>query len=152
LRFPNAVIDKTAHLVGEHMFHYEAVWSSAAVRRFIARVGEENLKELFELRMADTFGFSGIEPNSSSLLALRLRIEDVLAKSCVLSLKNLAVNGRDLMNVGIPAGKSMGIILNQLLEAVLEDPELNTKEKLLEIAGKLPGGVGSREWVRVSSE
>ncbi|MDR3301179.1 MAG: HD domain-containing protein [Spirochaetaceae bacterium] len=137
LRFPNGVIDKTVHLVAEHMFHYEDEWRSAAVRRFIARVGEENLEDLFALRSADTFGMAGIEPDPRSLLPLRLRIEDVLAKSCVLSLKNLAVNGSDLLSMGIPTGKRIGIILNQLLEAVLEDPELNTRGKLLEIAGKL---------------
>ena len=56
-----------------------------------------------------------------------------MPKSTALSIKDLAVNGNDLMTSGIPAGKTMGKILTQLLEAVMEDPEQNTKEKLTEI-------------------
>jgi hypothetical protein len=70
-------------------------------------------------------------------LPLLDRIEETLARGRALSLKDLAASGKDLMALGIPSGKTMGIILNELLEAVLDDPALNTKEKLLEIAGKL---------------
>ena len=49
-------------------------------------------------------------------------------------MKDLAVNGRDLMAEGIPAGKHLGIVLNELFETVLDDPAMNTKEKLLIVA------------------
>ncbi|MDR2865627.1 MAG: HD domain-containing protein [Spirochaetaceae bacterium] len=137
LRFPNLVIDKVVHLIDQHMFHYEEVWNDAAVRRFIARVGEEHLKDLFDLRRADSFAMSAREPPADLLLPLQLRIEDVLSKSRALSVKDLAINGRDLMAAGIPTGKDMGLILSLLLETVFEDPALNTKEKLLEIGLKL---------------
>jgi putative nucleotidyltransferase with HDIG domain len=133
LRFPNTIIDKVTHLINEHMFHYEDVWNDAAVRRFVARAGEENLNSLFDLRRADSFGMRAEEPPPDLLLSFQLRIEKVLAKSRALSIKNLAVNGRDLMAAGISAGPRMGIILQRLMEAVLEDPELNTKENLLKI-------------------
>jgi hypothetical protein len=61
----------------------------------------------------------------------------VLAKNSALSLKDLAINGRDLMEVGVQPGKHVGIILNELMEAVLDDPELNTWETLLDIARKI---------------
>ncbi|MDR2049215.1 MAG: polynucleotide adenylyltransferase, partial [Treponema sp.] len=51
--------------------------------------------------------------------------------------KDLAINGRDLLASGVAPGKHVGIILNELLEAVVEDPELNGREKLLEIAGNI---------------
>jgi putative nucleotidyltransferase with HDIG domain len=136
-RYPNAVIDKVCHLIEEHMFFYEENWTDAAVRRFVVRVGEENLDDLFALRQADTYGMAAIEPRPGLLSPLISRIAETLAQSKALSLKDLAISGKDLLANGIPPGKHMGIILNELLEAVLDDPALNSKEKLLEIAGKL---------------
>ena len=51
-------------------------------------------------------------------------------------LKMLAVSGKDLINAGHPAGPELGDLLERLLDCVLKDPSLNTKEKLLEIAEK----------------
>ena len=48
----------------------------------------------------------------------------------------MSVNGRDLIAYGMKPGKQMGEILNQLFEAVLEQPELNDREKLLQLAHK----------------
>ena len=136
-RYPNAVTDQVCHLIEEHMFHYEENWSDAAVRRFVIRAGEENLRDLFSLRRADTYALAAKEVPPNLLLSLIDRIEETLAKSRALSLKDLAISGRDLMAAGIPHGKHLGIILNELLEAVLNDPDLNTREKLLEVAGRI---------------
>jgi hypothetical protein len=119
------------------MFHYTEDWGDAAVRRFIVRVGEENLDELYRLRFADSFGTTGMEPEADLLLPLVNRVEDILSRNGAFSLKDLAVSGKDLIASGIKPGKYMGIILRELLEAVLDDPALNTREKLLEIAGKI---------------
>jgi putative nucleotidyltransferase with HDIG domain len=137
MRFPNAVIDKTCHLVLNHMFHYDESWSDAAVRRFIIRAGEENLPFLYALRRSDTYAQSAVPPPPRLLIPLIDRIEKTLAQSRALSLKDLAISGTDLMATGIPSGKRLGFVLRELLEAVIEDPSLNTKEKLLEIAGKI---------------
>ena len=136
-RYSNAVIEQVCHLVGEHMFHYEENWSDAAVRRFVIRVGEQHLEALFSLRRADFYGLAAQDPPRTFLLPLIDRIEKTLAAGRTLSLKDLAVSGLELQTLGIPPGKQMGIILRELLEAVLDDPELNTREKLLDIAGKL---------------
>ena len=135
-RYPNAVIDSVCHLIEEHMFSYTESWTDAAVRRFVIRAGEENLSDLFALRRADIYGMAGREPKWDTLLPFHDRIEKVLARGRALSVKDLAVSGNDLMSLGIPTGKTIGVILKELLEAVLEDPALNTREKLLEIAGK----------------
>ena len=143
LRFSNDMIHNVCHLVKEHMFHYESNWSDAAVRRFIMRVEPENLEDLYDLRIADMYGMynENVDVRYSAsialLLELRERVEKELEKKTVLSLKSLAVNGRDLMASGIPAGKTLGRILNELLECVIEDPQMNTKEKLLETAKKI---------------
>ena len=57
-----------------------------------------------------------------------------MAASSALSLKHLAINGNDLINIGVQPGKYVGIILKELFEAAVDDPALNNREKLLEIA------------------
>ena len=128
------------HLVNEHMFHYEKNWTNAAVRRFIIRVKPENIEDLFDLRLSDMYGMwnQKVEIKYSAsidlLLELKERIKSELEKQNALSLKSLKVNGNDLMEQNIAFGKKIGEVLNHLLECVIEDPELNDKEKLLRIA------------------
>jgi len=136
-RYPNAVIDAVCHLVEEHMFHYEENWTDAAVRRFVRRVGEENLPNLYSLRRADTFGLAAKAPLASFLAPLERRVEETLKQGRALSLKDMAVSGKDLIELGVSPGKYMGIILSELMETVIDDPAMNTREKLLEIAGNL---------------
>lgn len=143
MKFSNEMIKNVTHLVKEHMFHYESSWSDGAVRRFVVRAGKENIEDLYDLRLADMYGMYNqkVEIRYSQsvqlLLELKERIEKILEQQNALCLKDLAVNGKTLMENGIPAGKKLGFILNELLSAVLEDPNLNTKEKLLEIAQKI---------------
>ena len=135
LKFPTAVIKRVTHLVGQHMFSYTPDWTDAAVRRFIIRVGRENLSDIFTLRRADSYGMTGVLPDSRSLADLRGRIAEIFAKEEALSLKSLAVCGEDIMKIlGLPPGPCIGSILNFLLEAVVEDPAMNTREKLLLMA------------------
>ena len=145
LKFSNEMINNVCHLVKEHMFHYEANWSDAAVRRFIMRVQPECMEDLYDLRLADMYGmynekvdlrYSG---SVELLLELKERIQKELDKNSALSLKSLAVNGCDLMQAGIPSGKELGRILNELLNCVIEDPAMNEKAKLLEVAKRLSG-------------
>lgn len=137
LKFPNKEIEEVSHLVGLHMFHYTEDWSDAAVRRFIVRAGVENIPNLFDLRRADGFGMTGQAPDLSNLVSFKKRLEKVIAEDSALSLKDLAVGGRELMEIGIPAGPKLGIILQKLFEAVLEDPSQNTKAQLLKIAAAI---------------
>lgn len=140
LKFSNEEIADVSHLVKNHMFHYESSWSDAAVRRFIVRVGLQYMDDLFDLRVADVFGMHNNQVNlrnsttSENILELKERIEKITEKQNALSLKDLCVNGKDLMDIGIPSGKKIGVVLNELFEAVLEDPEMNSREKLLKLA------------------
>ncbi|MGL4986310.1 MAG: CCA tRNA nucleotidyltransferase [Treponemataceae bacterium] len=140
LHFSNAIIKNVCHLIKNHMFHYEENWSDSAVRRFLMRIQyNENpliLQDLFDLRYADTFGQQG-KPVKNLLIDFQYRIESILKEEAALSLKDLAVSGNDLLTIGIPKGKQIGFILNELLETVLEEPKSNTKESLLLIAKNL---------------
>lgn len=137
LRFPNAVIEEVCHLVSSHMFSYDESWTDAAVRRFLARVGPDSLDRLFALRIADGTGIIGRPVDPRSLDPLRERIAAVLAAREALGVSDLAVKGGDLASIGIAPGPTMGAILKELLETVIEDPSLNEKERLLDIAKRI---------------
>ena len=132
LRFPGAQRAAIVHLVREHMFDYRSEWSDAAVRRWVRRVGEEAVADLFDLRIADMLGNGLTTGFPAQLEPLRRRIERVLAGSHALRVGDLAVDGRDVMEaLGIGPGPGVGEALEVLLEEVLEEPGRNTRERLL---------------------
>jgi hypothetical protein len=114
----------------------------------VRRVGEAAVADLFDLRIADMLG-NGLKTGfPAALEALRQRIERVLAGSRALRVGDLAVDGRDVMeSLGIGPGPPVGEALEALLEEVLEQPDRNTRERLLERLAELrlarfgaPGG------------
>ena len=98
------------------------------------RTLEMILEDLFELRLGDSYGLAGLYPNTDLTGEFRKRIRKEMEREQALGIKDLAVSGRDLQENGIPPGKHMGIILKELLDTVLEDPGMNTKEKLLNLS------------------
>ncbi len=137
LRYPTATIDAVVHLIAVHMFHYEETWTDAAVRRFVARVGIDHLADAYALRRADTYGTTGALPPPEAGAPLADRVDRVLAAGKALSIRDLAVSGEDLAAIGIPRGPRMGILLKELLETVLDDPEMNQKDRLLTVVRRL---------------
>jgi putative nucleotidyltransferase with HDIG domain len=140
LKLPTVVINDVAHLIAHHMFNYQEEWSDAAVRRLIARVGEDSLRDIIALRRADQIGMCRENaqnfPEGLSLFAQRLK--NVLEEGRAFTVSDLAIDGNDVMRLlGIPPGPRIGVILKELLQSVLEDPRLNERRKLLEIAEKL---------------
>lgn len=139
LKTGNDERDKVAHLIENHMFNYDPSWSDAAIRRFMKRIGPENLDDLIDLRMDDAMAISG-SFNPSLLLSLLDRIGIEKEKQSAISLKDLKINGRDLIEEKIiPPSKKMGRILELLLDEVVETPSLNRREYLLERARVLAG-------------
>lgn len=134
LRFPRASAEPVVHLVRHHMFAFEPAWGDSAVRRFIARVGQPNLEELFALREADDVG-SGLVGEQPGLSELRARVAEQLAARVPLDRADLAIDGDILIaELGLTPGPSLGAILDRLLETVLEDPGLNDRATLLALA------------------
>ena len=139
LKYPNAVIDHVCHLIKEHMFHYESTWTDAAIRRFIVRVGKKNVDDLFALRLADIYGMhqkplDALSETARLLLELKERIQIENQRGTAVSLKELAVNGDDLLELGFPKGRCIGLVLKELFQCVLDDPAMNTREALLRVA------------------
>ncbi|PIR25120.1 MAG: hypothetical protein COV43_06850 [Deltaproteobacteria bacterium CG11_big_fil_rev_8_21_14_0_20_42_23] len=120
-------------LVEHHMFETKAYYTERAIRRFIAKVSPELIFKLLDLRLADNRG--GKHPNSvNGVKRLRVKIREELEKQNAFGLKDLAINGQDLMQLGIPAGPQLGKVMKHLLELVIDEPDLNTKESLLALA------------------
>jgi tRNA nucleotidyltransferase (CCA-adding enzyme) len=131
LRYANDFVKHCENLIRHHMFDYEPAWKPSTVRRFIRRVGVDNLEDLFALRRADAAS-RGPGEKSEGLEELESRIRIELDARHGTSIGDLAVDGRDVMQAcGLSGGPGVGRALNELLEAVLEDPELNDRETLL---------------------
>ena len=105
-----------------------------AIRRAIFRNGTEQYPELFEVKRADILAQSSFLQQEKLLYVDRYEhmYRQIIEKHQCLSLKDLAVNGSDLIARGIQPGKEIGVILHAMLEQVLEDPKLNEKEALLD--------------------
>ena len=114
-------------------------WTDSAVRRFIQRVGIENIDELFKLRMADAQSNAKTSFNPEEITMLQKRISEVLHQDMALKITDLKIKGEDLVAIGVKEGPQLGSILRELLDMVIDDPMLNTKEKLLGKAKQLAG-------------
>ncbi len=138
LRFSNEDIDWISRLVRHHMFYYTDEWTDAAVRRFIRNVGLDLIPDLFILREADRLGSGKRSQNSLSLEKLSKRIQKIIEEQNAISLKDLKVNGYDIMgHLNISPGPKVGKILNSLLQIVIDDPSKNEKEILLKLAEEI---------------
>lgn len=132
LKFDNKTIEKVYILILEHMSWFEKT-SDATVKRFIGRVGIENLEDLFMLQIADSKASAKEYAGGSEILNTKARCEKILKENQPLSVKDLNIGGKELMELGVLQGKNIGVILSELLNLVLENSELNHKEKLIEI-------------------
>jgi len=137
LRFPRKTIEKTAHLVRNHMFVYSVdEVTEAGVRRLLRRVGPENIQDLLDLRVTDRLGSGCPKAIPYKLRHLQYLIEKVSQDP--ISAKMLKINGNDLMKIlKIEPGKKLGLIINALLAEVLENPKLNNKKQLSQKAKEL---------------
>ena len=131
LRFAHTFRDAVVHLVREHMFDYRPQWSDAAVRRWLRRVGVDAVADLFDLRLADRIGNGTRSAAGTDLDELAARVERELAAGAALTISDLAVDGRIVMEVlRVPPGRAVGEALDALLEEVLEEPARNNEAHL----------------------
>jgi tRNA nucleotidyltransferase (CCA-adding enzyme) len=130
LRFSREFTEQVGHLVRSHMFYYDTgVISPAGIRRFVVRVGPENIDDLLKVREADRIGSGVKKAMPYRLRHLLFMIEKV--KRDPLSPKMLALRGDDLMPLlNLPQSRRVGWILNALMEEVIDDPKKNDKKYL----------------------
>ncbi len=134
LRFDNDTINKVCKLVMYHDYGNSVVPDMRIVRRAINRVGEEMFPFLFPVKRADVLAQSDYmrQEKLDQVDAWEQIYHEVMDKKQCVSLKDLAITGKDLIAEGYKPGPQLGQILNELLAIVLENPECNTKEYLLQ--------------------
>ena len=108
------------------------------MRRAVYKIGEDIFPSLFVVSRADIMAQSDYmrKEKLANVKAWEDCYQKVQKAEACISLKNLAISGKDLMEAGIPAGKKLGSILDSLLLEVLENPDKNTREYLLSKALK----------------
>lgn len=132
LKFSNRMVDGTLHLVAQHAELPPAHADGATFRRWLRRVGRAHVHDLLRLRIADARARDGVDRDAAAaIVALRGRVRDALSAGVPLEVADLAIGGAELRELGIPPGPRYGRILHELLEAVVEDPALNTREALI---------------------
>lgn len=135
LRLAKKDVQRVFILVRYHMFYYQPEHTDASIRRFIKKVGLENIDDILDLREGDRLG-SGAKKTSWRLEEFKDRIIEQLNQP--MDLSDLAVNGQDLIkNLKIKSSPIIGQILKQLLEKVLQNPKLNKKNLLIAEAKRI---------------
>ena len=131
LRYDNHTTELVSRLVKWH--DVAIAPEKKAVRRAASRMGKELFPLILEVKAADLAAQSDYQRTEKREWLERLRglYEEIEREGNCLTIKDLAVNGRDLIQAGITPGPQLGLALQQLLEIVLEDPEKNTREYLL---------------------
>ncbi len=129
LKYPNDRVKRVRDIVNHHMF--PAFKTERGARRFINRVGD-HADDLMNLRWADQGGKSEYPTDpTASVDDQRALLESVRQGQQPTNLSQLAINGNDLIQLGMQPGPEIGQTLNRLTEAVIENPELNNRESLL---------------------
>jgi tRNA nucleotidyltransferase (CCA-adding enzyme) len=131
LKFDNDTTDRVCRLIRYH--DDRPAVTPRNIRRAISRIGADNMKDLLMVKRADTLAQS--EYRREEKLAYLDEYENMYNEICrenqCVQKKDLAINGRDLIELGMQPGKAIGDVLDRLFEAVLDDPDLNTREQLL---------------------
>ncbi len=130
LKFDNDTIRKVTKLVAYHDYRMEPTGPN--VRRAMHEIGVELFPYYLAVRLADTKAQSSYERRGKleNIIQIRELYRNALRNKECVTLKDLAVTGTDLINLGIAPGKELGTLLNELLDIVIEDPAWNQKEKL----------------------
>ena len=134
LRFDNETRNHVVELVRYHDATFEIGFKY--VKRWLNKIGEEQFRRLLEVREADIKAQNPIyqEERLRKIGKIKSILEMVLLSNQCFSLKDLAINGNDLIEIGFKSGKELGNVLNELLQMVINDEVENDKDQLIRIA------------------
>ena len=133
LKYDNDTIDRVLKLVLYH--DTRPVLTAPNVRRMIIDVGKSNMCNLLRLKQVDMEAQSDyrLKERIEDIRGLTKLYEQIIENGDCLSISDLAVNGRDLIDRGYKEGPQLGKKLKEIFEAVIEDPTLNNREALLKM-------------------
>lgn len=131
LKYPKKTIEDVGILIGRHMDSSNP-YTEKSVARLLRRIGEDNLRRLFDLQEADIL--ATVHDDISNIEKGRILLKEILERKPVLSRKDLAINGKDLIGLGFEQGPLLGEILKEIERRVFEENLKNDRETLLAIA------------------
>ena len=137
LKFDNDTITKVHKYIRYHDYKPEP--NARAVRRAVNKIGAEYFEQVMALWRADTLAQSSYERQQklAHIDAVEQLYTEIMESNQCISLKTLEITGNDLIALGVPKGKQIGVLLNQLLEEVLQEPGHNTHEYLMQKAREI---------------
>ena len=135
LKYDNKTIDKVTSLI---KYHHYPIENKKNIKRLLSKIGTELFIDLLKVKEGDIRAQNPIffEKRYEKIVNAKKFLEKILKEDECFTLKDLAINGKDLIDLGYKNGKSIGKTLNMLLELVLENPELNKKEELIKYIKK----------------
>ena len=136
LKFDNYTINSVSKLIEHHLvLKVNYMPTRYEIKKLLIEIGEDIIYLLFDLQSADTRSLGTPDPFLKKINYIKDTVTDILKKKEPLYIKDLDINGEILIKeLNISSGKIVGDILKYLLERVLENPELNKKETLIEIS------------------
>lgn len=133
-RVSNKIIDKVTILILDHMKVHSEM-TDKALRRQIKRVGRDNVLDLYDLLIADC-KCTRIDRDASFIIKRKNRVKELLDEKEMKTEKFLEINGNDIKALGFKEGKIIGKILKDLENLVLDDPEKNKRDYLIDYIDK----------------
>jgi tRNA nucleotidyltransferase (CCA-adding enzyme) len=141
LKFDNETVKVVTTLVEWHDWRFMKATdiNKKAVRRLANKIGVDLCYQLFKVQHADIMAQSDYQKKQKLDILEKTKslLDEIVADQECITLKDLKLNGKDLIAMGVQPGKQIGVILNSLLDLVLEQPELNTEEALAEMAEEM---------------
>lgn len=138
LRFSNDVVNKVCQLIDYHCFDFDSDFHpKVAVKLLLNEIGETQLRRLIALQLADLSEqrlYLTDKRRRDFVLQAKHELEKIIENDECYSLKQLAINGDDLIEAGFEQGQIVGVILYILLNTVIEEKVENNKEALLNLA------------------
>ena len=137
LRFSNEFIYTVTTLINYHDYRFNG--NKKMMKKVLSKIGEEMFEKLLQVQYADMMAQSMYKREEKLLNHNKTVAEfkNITEENCCLSLQDLNINGRDLLNLGIPRGKAIGSILRTLLDMVIDEEINNEKQELISKAEQL---------------
>ena len=136
MKYDNETINKVVTLI---KYHDRDVRSKKSIRKLLSLIGEDLFRDLLKVKKADALAQNPkfYKEKEEKLIETEKKLNEIIKAQECFTIKNLNVDGKDLIALGIKPGKDIGIILNNLLNKVIENPNLNNKEILINMIKNL---------------
>ena len=118
------------------LHHKDILKSKSSIKKLLNSIGIDLFEDLIKVKRADIYAmnYSNEKKKISEINIIEKKYNQIISENECFNLKDLNINGKDLINIGVSRGKDIGIMLNYLLEEVMKNNNLNVKEKLIDMA------------------